>query len=363
MITGIYSCNDGGFYYVRTIRDADGERLFWFGESADGRFSNVHIGVLRAVPDKPGAFSIDDGVWLDVPKGGIAGAGTLDLILENETIQKLHATGGFGGSQWRKVSRRPACGAGGNLRGFTGEGLTGTWIGSNGGIYYVRQRGADVAWFAEGNANPAAIPAFANVFYGRLAGSTVTGNWADVPYGASNGSGTLSLRVVSNDRIERVGPTSGLGSRFWVRSSSLGNRVVNSLQVTISTGGDDLRSGALAYGIVDLRGRGTLPKVILNRGGWGNGSTNTATVPVSRAGEAPIRLRDLASFILEHDGSPRNVGETYDNWNVDFIKVVANTPEGAVCIASACGQPVVRLTGQRTLFTLPIALPALTPAR
>ncbi|MEA5449632.1 hypothetical protein VB780_13690 [Leptolyngbya sp. CCNP1308] len=224
MITGIYSCNDGGSYYVRTISDADGQRLFWFGESADGRFSNVHIGVLRAVPSRPGAFLIDDGLWFDVPKGSIASSGKLDLRLENGTIQKLQATGGFGGSQWKKISGRPARAAQVNLRGFTGKGLTGVWIGSNGGTYYVHQRGAEVAWFAEGNATSDGVPAFANVFYGRLS-ANVIGYWADVPYGTTNGSGTLGLRVVNNDRLERIGPTSGLGSQYWVRKVDWSDRL------------------------------------------------------------------------------------------------------------------------------------------
>lgn len=357
MITGIYSCNDGGFYYVRTIADADGQRLFWFGESSDGRFSNVLVGILRATPGRSGAFSIDDGIWFDVPKGGSLSAGTLDLVVEPGIIQRLQGTGGFGGSRWTKISSRPACGARVNLRGVSGEGLTGVWIGNDGGIYYVRQRGAQIAWFGEGNANSGVVPGFANVLQGRSSGDRISGQWADVPYGNTTSSGALNLRVVGPDRIERISQTGGFGGSAWVRSTSIGDRIVTDLQVTIKTGGDDLRSGSVAYGIVDLKGRGPLPKVTLNRGAFGNNTTNVANVSLRRAGESPIRLRDLSAFILEQDGSPRNVFESYNNWNVDYIKVVANTPEGPICLASGCGQPLVRLTGEQTSFKLAIDLP------
>ncbi|NJM68682.1 MAG: hypothetical protein HC851_24970 [Acaryochloris sp. RU_4_1] len=356
MITGIYSCNDGGFYYVRTTGDADGQRLFWFGEFPGG-FSNVHVGVLRAIPGRTGAFSIDDGAWYDVPKGIATSAGTLDLTLEANVIQKLQGTGGFSGSRWTKINGRPACGARTNLKGFTGEGLTGVWVGNDGGIYYVRQKGAEIVWFGEGCANPGVVPAFANVFQGSISGSNFGGQWADVPYGNNIGSGTINLRAVNPNRIERVTQTGGFGGSVWERSSTIGNRVVTDLQVTITTGGDDLRPGAVAYGIVDLKRRGPLPKVTLNRGAWGGNSTNTVSISLSRAGEVPIRLRDLASLILEQDGAPRNIFETYNNWNVDFIKVVANTPQGPVCLANGCGQPLVRLTGEQTSFKLAISLP------
>ncbi len=131
---------------------------------------------------------------------------------------------------------------------------------------------------------------------------------------------------------------------------------ISSLQVTISTGGDDLRGGQVAYGAIGLRDGRTLPKVNLNGGrGWGNNSTNTVTVPLPSG----IRLGDLAFFTLEHDGAPKNLGQTYDNWNLDAIAIA--TPRicsAGVQLANPSGRPFVRFTGRQTFQTIPLSVTA-----
>jgi len=92
-LTGRWSCNDGGTYYLRQL----GKEVFWFGErSPTGPvWSNVASGhidgnqiVLR---------------WADVPKGSVMSEGI--LILRLDTPNKATATyktGGFGGSIWTR---------------------------------------------------------------------------------------------------------------------------------------------------------------------------------------------------------------------------------------------------------------------
>lgn len=92
-LTGKWSCNDGGNYYMRQL----GKEVFWFGERSPTApsWSNVASGyidgnqiILR---------------WADVPKGRIMQEGI--LILRLDTPNKATATyktGGFGGSIWTR---------------------------------------------------------------------------------------------------------------------------------------------------------------------------------------------------------------------------------------------------------------------
>ncbi|NDJ17142.1 hypothetical protein [Myxacorys almedinensis] len=139
---------------------------------------------------------------------------------------------------------------------------------------------------------------------------------------------------------------------------SVAGTSASALQVRINTGGDDLRGGAVAYGTIRLRNGTTLPKVNLNAGrGWGNNSSRTVTLPLP----SETRLSDLATFTLEHDGAPRNVFESYDNWNVDGIRVttprVCSPATAGVTLANVSGRPFVRLTGEQTLKNIPLRLP------
>jgi hypothetical protein len=130
---------------------------------------------------------------------------------------------------------------------------------------------------------------------------------------------------------------------------------ISGLEVTITTGGDDLRGGSVAYGIVELRG-GRREKVNLNGGrGWGNNSTNKVSIPLPGG----TKLGDLISFTLEHDGAPRRFPDSYDNWNVDKLKVVtAKTCSAGVQLANSSGRPFVRFTGGKTFQDITLNSPS-----
>jgi hypothetical protein len=92
-LTGVWSCNDGGSYYVRQL----GDEVWWYGEAS---------------PDSPGWTNVANGKlhgnmlrlrWADVPKGGIMNNGTLILeILGGGRMVAVKKTGGFGGSEWTR---------------------------------------------------------------------------------------------------------------------------------------------------------------------------------------------------------------------------------------------------------------------
>ncbi len=104
-ISGRWSCNDGGIYYIRQI----GNKVAWFGErsNTNGKPSFANVGV---------GTRLGNGVtlsWADIPKCGLSGKGALVLNVTNSTTITKSSGAGFGGSTWTRQSNTPN--------------LTGTW--------------------------------------------------------------------------------------------------------------------------------------------------------------------------------------------------------------------------------------------
>ena len=92
----------------------------------------------------------------------------------------------------------------------------------DGGAYYVRQLGDAFYWFGE-----RADGAFANLFVGHRSGNGVTGNWYDLPKGASHNAGTLSLTVDdAAGTITRVSQSGGFGGAHWQLDTPYGANAV-----------------------------------------------------------------------------------------------------------------------------------------
>lgn len=87
-------------------------------------------------------------------------------------------------------------------------GMNGVFRGNDGGVYYVRQVGAEVWWLGE---SPDGGKRFTNVFHGARSGDVVNGTWADVT-GQMHNSGVLELRI-----SEANGGVTG-----WTRTAATG---------------------------------------------------------------------------------------------------------------------------------------------
>lgn len=97
--------------------------------------------------------------------------------------------------------------------------LTGTWQGSDGGVYYLRQMGDQLHWYGE---QKAIEPRWANVFHGAIRGERINGDWLDVPKGQTLGQGKLSLVIKDNERVlERARESGGFGGARWTRVGAL----------------------------------------------------------------------------------------------------------------------------------------------
>jgi hypothetical protein len=97
-LTGKWSCDDTGTYYVRQI----GNKVWWMGKSKEGgkEWSNVFRGEIK------GKQII--GEWVDVPRGESMGSGTLHLEMHLRNgnvveIRKAKQIGDeFGGGVWKR---------------------------------------------------------------------------------------------------------------------------------------------------------------------------------------------------------------------------------------------------------------------
>ena len=81
--------------------------------------------------------------------------------------------------------------------------LTGAWAGSEGGVYYIRHVGDCVWWFGteleDIEPRMTAQHGFANVASGRVIGSHIEVEWADLPMGNILGGGGLTFTYVEED--------------------------------------------------------------------------------------------------------------------------------------------------------------------
>jgi hypothetical protein len=103
--------------------------------------------------------------------------------------------------------------------------LTGVWMGSEGGYYYVRQVGACIWWFGTDvrDIEPGLTDqaGFANVASGRISGDRIDLEWADLPLGDTLGGGGLTLVYdAQNDvltTIEQRGDWQPFGATTFTR--------------------------------------------------------------------------------------------------------------------------------------------------
>ena len=114
-LTGRWSANDGGTYYLRQL----GNELWWYGQSGDGgqTWSNVYQGTIRGEQIS--------GRWADVPHGRVQSSGVMDLVINNPNqLTATTRTGGFGGSVWTRQGAvavaPPAPGVGAGGAGYVG---------------------------------------------------------------------------------------------------------------------------------------------------------------------------------------------------------------------------------------------------
>ena len=99
--------------------------------------------------------------------------------------------------------------------------LTGTWRGDDGSTTYLRQvvlnDSIQIFWASVSAAG--AYP-FSNIFMGYRMGSSIVGQWVDVPRYNDNYIGSMSLIVADSNTIYQVDNTLRYGTKRWVKIRS-----------------------------------------------------------------------------------------------------------------------------------------------
>lgn len=91
-------------------------------------------------------------------------------------------------------------------------------FGGAGGKYYLRQLDNEILWYGE---EDAVSPTWSNVAHGVIKGNTITVKWADVPKGEIMQSGSLVIRINSNDELVLIKQTGEFfATDSWTRIPS-----------------------------------------------------------------------------------------------------------------------------------------------
>ena len=132
--------------------------------------------------------------------------------------------------------------------------LTGTYRADDGGIYYVQRSSNTLWWAGMSLENEKELSAqvqwhrgldFTNVFCGTIhSDNTVTGEWCEVPRGASLNGGTLTIRFSHSGGVtqfSKISATGGFRATKWHKSDPLDDLRFNGATMDIITRFDQVR--------------------------------------------------------------------------------------------------------------------------
>jgi hypothetical protein len=92
---------------------------------------------------------------------------------------------------------------------------SGIWLADDGGMYFVRQIDTLLWWVGANRGELCPGLQFCNVYRASVAGRDISGDWSDVPRGATSGSGTLTLRFGDDNLLHKAADTGGFGASSW----------------------------------------------------------------------------------------------------------------------------------------------------
>jgi hypothetical protein len=99
--------------------------------------------------------------------------------------------------------------------------LTGEWRGNDGSTYYIRHDKRTIWWvgFNGRGDSPSLGLGYSHVFRGTISGSTISGDWVDVPRGERPWRrGRLTLTITGGDSLRKTS-RGGLLTKSWNKES------------------------------------------------------------------------------------------------------------------------------------------------
>jgi len=195
----VYKGDDGIVYYTQQY----GDKFYWYGEHPNGQMANVFAGQRKG-----NAIS---GRWASVPKGKAKASGQLSVEVVQTIVGPILKNKGRKGAdysttKWLEVNPPNDMPGKGPAQFESGMGhLDGLWTGDDGGIYYLRQIGNQLYWFAQEDI-PSGHPAFAQVAEGTINGDKIAMNWADIPKGMDRKmeKGIVILQKTGNHSLKNI---------------------------------------------------------------------------------------------------------------------------------------------------------------
>lgn len=120
--------------------------------------------------------------------------------------------------------------------------------------------------------------------------------------------------------------------------------MVHRLKIIVKTGGDDLRGGNdNVYAYVGRKNKGAMIIDLNRRNGWSNGSFVTIDFDMPPG----TVIGELSSFLLN---TTFGGGVGGDNWDMDALMVIAETPIGEKTLLWEHGSPLARFTGETQVW-------------
>ncbi len=213
-VTTLVASNADGYHGILAL---DSTRVFWV--SSGLRVVGKNGGDVATLAKSlwcPGGLALVSGnvYWTE---GGCSGSNSNSGLIKRLQIGGAPEPPAAACSQAElgAAYQQGVADGGKNCRPQPGSGpvydLTGLWQDDVGGRYRIRQMGDTVAWFDDRS------PAVMNVLMGTIIENTINGRWVDVPGGQMLGTGFLSLRIDSNDKLVKTGSSVDYGGTVITR--------------------------------------------------------------------------------------------------------------------------------------------------
>jgi hypothetical protein len=147
-----------------------------------------------------------------------------------------------------------------------------------------------------------------------------------------------------------------LGVFFMTHLSAQSGITIN---LKITTGSDDLRRNAKVFFQLNFTDGTSSSEFVVHRDGGtlSTGFPHDSRKEINIALPSAVNLRSIRSITIRHDGSPRDLFDTYDNWDLQGLQVSLLSRSGISVTAfnifnSSDRRFVTRFTGENRTLNL-----------
>lgn len=214
-----YKGNDGGAFYVTVKKIGSKNKVYWFGEHPGQGYSHLFEGEVKG--------NQVEGTFWGVPKYGEPTSGKVTLDIQHNgkslVVQSKHVD--FVPDVLTSIDLKEYIDLFPLARDYAaysgkqanGDPMTGLFMGTDGGRYYIRQVDDHIYMIGESRFDKGEQPGFMHLFSGQINpygtkgyDNYFEGYFTTLSKGTKNASGKSAWRIKSSDRINQYG-TSDLG--------------------------------------------------------------------------------------------------------------------------------------------------------